>query len=770
MKPTDILEQENKCIQDEPVYCSAVCPVHVNVRAMMAYIQKGDFAQAIQIYRSKALFPGLISRICAAPCERDCVRKQIDDGVSIRRLERSCADYGGAAVRKYSVVQKKQRVAVLGGGLTGLSCALEIVRKGYIATVYEQRERLGGQLWNIDAEALPREVIEAEMAQMEREGVNVVLGTRIIDLSALEYDAVFIATGKGGDTFGLKSDDGDMAYEAVSLASRADGVFVGGGLLLKDDHYSAIHHVASGSRAARSIERYLKKASLTSGREGEDVQSTRLYTRTDKTALVKQVIPQAGAYSEEEAIDEAKRCLLCECRECVKACTFLDYFHQNPRQSIRDITKTVTAQQGLRSKMVASRFINSCSLCGQCKEVCPTELDMGQICQEARYLQVQADSMPPAFHEFWLRDMEFSSGKEAQLFKNQPGFEQSAYLFFPGCRMGSSNPDYVMNTYGYLISVLTGGVGLAISCCGAPAEWSGHQERIVRQSQQFDEHWQTMGEPDVIVACPTCQKMFAKYLPNVPVKSLWDVFAQNELPMTMKNGSSRRVALYDPCASRYIPEVQKSVRKLLEKMNYTVEELRFSGRLAQCCSYGGLISTINPELAERIIEERTGANPNYYVTYCTNCRDNFADNQKPTWYLLDILFCGDDQTAKRCSPTISQRRQNRKTLKKKLLEDYWREIMDNQPEAYETIKLAISDELNKKLDKEYILIDEVKQVIHHAQTTQNKLIDNTTKHFVAYLQLGIITCWVEYLPEGDGYTVFNAYSHRMQIVQERSRS
>jgi glutamate synthase (NADPH/NADH) small chain len=770
MNPKQILEQENKCIQEEPVYCSAVCPVHVNVRAMINYIQKGDFTQALQIYRSKALFPGLISRICTAPCEHVCIRKQVDDVVSIRMLESSCAEYGVTAARKYSAVRKKQHVAIVGGGLTGLSCALEIVRKGYVATVYEQSRRLGGRLWEVDVETLPREVINAEMAQMEKEGVNVVLGMRVDNLSVLECDAIFIATGRYGDTFGLNSNDGDIAYDEISLASQTDGIFVGGGLLLKDDHYSAIHHVASGSRAARSIERYLKKASLTSGRESEGVQSTRLYTCIEKATAIKRLLPKTGFFSREEAICEAKRCLLCECMECVKACTFLEFFHQNPRQYIRDITKTVTAQQGLRSKMVATRFINSCSLCGLCKEICPTELDMGQICQEARYLQVQADSMPPAFHEFWLREMEFSSGEDARLFKNQPGFDQSAYLFFPGCRMGSSNPDYVMNAYGYLKLVLKGGVGIAISCCGAPAEWSGHQELIVRQSQQFAKQWQTMGKPEVIIACPSCQKMFYKYLPSVPVKSLWHILVQKELPSTMKNGGSRPIALYDPCASRYIPEVQQSVRKLLEKMNYNVEELRFNGRFAQCCSYGGLISTINPELAEKIKEERTSANSNYYVTYCTNCRDNFADSQKPTWYLLDILFGGDEQSAKRCSPTISQRRQNRKNLKKNLLEVFWSETMDNQPEAYETIKLKISYELNKKLDKEYILIDEIKQVIHYAQKTENKLIDNTTKHFVAYLQIGIITYWVEFLPEGDEYTVFNAYSHRMQIVQERSRS
>lgn len=763
MKPTEILEQENKCIQDEPVYCGAVCPVHVDVRAVAAYIQKGSFEQALQAFRSRALFPGVVSRVCDAPCERACIRKDIDDAVSIRLLERACADFGGDAKRKYSVFQKKERVAIIGGGLTGLSCALEIARKGYEATVYERGGRLGGSLWDVDPSVLPPDIIERDIAQLEQEGVHIKLNTCVDDLSGLEFDAAFIATGDGGEAFGLRSQDGSIAYDPVSLATNLKGVFAGGGLL--GAQCSAIECVACGGRAARSIERYIKKASLTSGRESEDIQSTRLYTDISGITASPNVVPEGQCYTKEQAVAEAGRCLKCECMECVKACAFLDFFHQNPKQYIRDITKTVTSQQGLRSKMIATRVINSCSLCGQCKEICPNALDMGEICQEARYMQVQADSMPPAFYEFWLREFDFSTGAQAQLFKNQPGYDKSAYVFFPGCRMGSSDPGYVEKTYEYLTTTLDGGVGLALTCCGAPAEWSGHGELMAGHARRLAAQWEAMGKPEIIAACPTCEKMLSKRLPGISITPLWDVFLQHPLPWSV-SGGGRSVAIYDPCASRYTPGVQQSVRKLLKSMGYTVEELRFSGRLAQCCSYGGLISTINPELAERIRQERTGANPNTYVTYCTNCRDDFAANGKPAWYMLDILFGNnDDSTAKRLPPTISERRENRKLLKKRMLEAYWRETMDEAPKPYETIKLNIPAELLEKMDREYILIEEIRQVIHNAETTGYRLIDSATKHFVAHLKIGIITYWAEYLPEGGGFKVFNAYSHRMQIVE-----
>ena len=79
------------------------------------------------------------------------------------------------------------------------------------------------------------------------------------------------------------------------------------------------------------------------------------------------------------------------------------------------------------------------------------------------------------FTIFGLREFTFSNSEDARLVRNQANrdTDASAYVFFPGCRMGSSNPEYVMQTYRYLTAALKGGVGIAVACCGAPAEWSG---------------------------------------------------------------------------------------------------------------------------------------------------------------------------------------------------------------------------------------------------------------------------------------------------------
>lgn len=771
MDAYEILKLESDCVQEEPVYCSAVCPVHLDVRAVLYQVQRGNFREAEKIYSKKVLFPGIISRICEEPCKNSCIRKLIDQSVSIRLLEKACVDFSSKSgdKKKYSIIKKKRRIAVIGGGLSGLSCALDLSNKGYEITVYEKTEKLGGKLWEMSPDILPRQVIVDEMAMLEDAGMDIRVNCRIKNLNELDQEAVYIATGKNGDTFDLKQENGTLVFDAVSLESSREGVFVGGSLVSRQQADLVIENVAQGIQAARSIERYLQNASLTVGRENEGVQSTRLHTVIRNIARKEAVslAPEKDSYSESEAIEESYRCIQCECMECVKACDFLSFYHNTPRRYLRDISKTIISRQEIRGKMIASRFINSCSLCGQCAEICPNGLDMGRVCHDARQTMVNSDTMPPAFYDFWLRDLQFSNKDSIRLIKHQSGCHESRFLFFPGCQTGASMPDYAAAMYRLLIKHLNGGVGLALLCCGAPADWSGQKKLHEQQLSIILTAWKELGKPKLIVACPTCQKMLMRYLPDLPVKSIWSLLDENEGWLQQKNGNGASIALYDPCSSRYDKGLQKSVRHLLKKLDYKVEELPLNGKYAQCCSFGGLISTVNPELSAKIIEHRINASPLTYATYCTNCRDDFARHGKPVLYLMDLLTESQmDVSMLRKPPSYSERRDNRKLLKKKMLEEFWGEEMNNDKQAYEEINIIISEELKQKLDLEFILLEEIKQVVHHAETTGFKVIDKRSGSFTAHLQVGIITYWAEYFSESDGYHIMNAYCHRMQIVEE----
>lgn len=764
MDINEILFAGDKCIQEEPVFCTDQCPVHVDVRLLMLKVQQGDFTSAFKHYQKQVLFPGIISRICDEPCKLACLRKDLDDPLSIRIIEKACVDFARTREgNRFAVPRKNKRVGIIGGGLSGLSCALNLSRKGYIVKVYEQADRIGGKLWYMNPETLPPEIISQELNFIQKnEGLEIFLNTRVDKLDALDADALFVATGTDGEIFGLACEkEKRLSFHPISLESSRKGVFVGGSLLSSNGSNSAINSIAQGIRAARSIERYLKNASLTEGREDEVYHRTRLRTNIPGTEKKPAVLPSnpVVGYSKEEAVQEAGRCFLCECKMCVQACQLLERYQEYPKQYITNI------QQSLHLfEVVAGRFINSCNLCGLCKEVCPTELDMSEICLSSRRILHRGGKLPAAFHDFWIRDMQFSCSERAFLSMSPPGRENSPYMFFPGCQLGASNPDYVIKTYDYLSAHLPGGVAIILGCCGAPAEWAGREALHQDEIQLVRASWEELGSPIAILACPTCYKMFQKYLPEIKTVTLWNIIKEYGLPQGTAKGKGTTVAVYDPCSSRYDPTTQESIRRLLRQADYQIAELPYHGKYAQCCSYGGLIYSANPTLAEEIIKKRTGASPYNYVTYCTNCRDTFASDGKPAWHILDLLFgnASEGQATKK-GPTLSQRRENRIVLKSRLLREIRGVNMTIDRQHYERIRLSIPTELQEKMDRELILLDDLKAVIDYAEKTGNRLFNNKSKHFIGYLQKGIITYWVEYLPRADSYEVINLYSHKIQI-------
>lgn len=771
----EIAKLKDKCIQEEPPYCSAACPVHVDVRLLMKSIRQGDYDKAYKAFARKVLFPGIISRVCDEPCKTSCIRNRLDDPLSIRLLERAAVDHAGSKdPGVYAAPRKNRRVVVVGGGLTGMCCALDLARKGYSVALYEKSARLGGRLREFEASVLPPEVLDEEARWLEDEDVEVNLNTEIEGPEDLEYDACFVAArDEHGGLAGVLPEDESSPQYRITFESVEKGVFVvpAG----NREEYSPIVAVLQGMQASRSIERYLKKTSVFFGRENELSTDTCLFTNISREEKKPAVIPSdpVSGYTREEAGAEAARCLLCECLECDHECLYLETYGAYPKTYIADLvafyaTPTVAyGSGGGRYAHGKTHLLNACSLCGLCKEVCPTDVDMGLVNSELKKLIGADGRLPAAFHDFWLRDMESAAGDDFFLVRSQPGIAKSKYLFFPGCQLGASDPDHVANTYRYLTERISGGVGLYLGCCGAPADWSGRADVLEKSVRTIRENWEQQGRPGIILACPTCHKMFARHLNDVPVKSMWDIFNEQGLPDGYVRGNGVEIALYDPCSSRYLPGVQKSVRDLLARMGYAVEELRMNRRYAQCCSYGGLISTVNPNLAKAIRDHRVSASARDYVTYCTNCRDDFAGNGKPTWHLLDIIFGeGGAGRGLKLPPTRSQRRENRRELKARMMETYWGEKMERPKQEHEAVRLILCSDVEKKMDDRFILLDEIKQVVFQAEKSGVKFVDKASGHNLASLRIGLVTYWVEYEPCGDSHKVHKAYSHRIQIMEE----
>jgi glutamate synthase (NADPH/NADH) small chain len=759
---------ESQCIQDCAPPCQAACPVHVDARAMLAAVAGGDFAAAHRTYARAVLFPGVISRLCDQPCRAVCTCGEVGDAIEVAAVERACVDLnedGREAIKKLPA--RDGRMAVVGAGLSGLAAAFDLARKGWDVTVFEAAERPGGGLWEVPEETLPRDVIADDLSALDALGVTMRLNTPVSGAAALDdlladYGAVYLATGANtGAGWGLDVDEaGRPLVDPLTYQTSRAGVFAGGGLLgpASGDaasHYSAITSVSDGRRAATSIDRHLQRVSLDASRVGERPYTTNLYTNT---AGIEPLDAVPLPYDRDAAVQEARRCLQCECLECVKVCEYLSHYGGYPRRYVREIYNNLSIVMGERH---SNRFINSCAACGLCAEVCPTDLDMGAVCVEARRTMVSQNRMPASAHEFALRDMAFSQGEHFAAARHQPDASVSRYAFFPGCQLSGSDPQHVAAAYDYLRGTLPGGVGLWLGCCGAPAEWAGRTDLMDASLAELEAEYDKLGRPTLVLACSTCYQVFKSHLPGVDIVSLWEVFDQRGLPDGGDAALSAVVSIHDPCTTRHEPEMHDSIRRIVRGLGCEIDELPLSRERTTCCSYGGLMWFANRDLARDVIRRRTGESEADYVTYCAMCRDFFAAQGKRTLHVLDLIF-GEGETIR---PGFSQRRENRARLKRTLLKTLWGETVTGQ-EDVERIKLNMSDDVVALMEDRLILADDVRQVIAHAERTNGWLLNPQTGHRLAHYRPATVTYWVEYAPDGDAYTVFNAYSHRMDVAED----
>lgn len=760
-------ELEALCIQDEAPPCQATCPLQVDVRSMLGALIATDapdaFATARATYTKTVPFPNILSRVCDEPCRPACKRGEVGDPLAIRALEQAIMISSAAREAVRRLPQRDKRVAVVGGGLSGLTAAFDLARKGYHLTVYEASARLGGRIWEVSIERLPRELIAADLAHLAELGIVIKLETPIspvaLDDLCQTFDAVYLATGESGPP-----------VDPVTYATNRPGLFAGGSLLRET--WSPVTSMSDGRRAAVSIDRYLQNVSLTASRAREGAYETALFVNTAG------VEPQAAVPLPDGALDlpsaapsaaelnvvtswaaaEARRCLQCQCLECVRVCEYLAEYGSYPRKYLRTIYNNLSIVMGERH---ANQFINSCATCGLCAAVCPTNLDMGAVCKAARTIMVEQKRMPPSVHDFALRDMAFSNSDKFALARHQPGTTSSAYLFFPGCQLAGSSPEQVTAVYDYLQGRLSGGVGLMLGCCGAPADWAGRNDLRDEALAHFRSEYVSLGEPTVILACSSCFQLFKVRLPDVQLVSLWTVLEEQGLPETAAIGTAEAIAIHDPCTTRGEMAVQESVRDLVGRLGYDVTELPRSRERTTCCGFGGLMVYANRQLAHKVVQQHIAESPADYVTYCAVCRDFLAAQGKPTRHLLDLIFGVGHPDGGR-GPGFSQKHENRARLKRQLLWERWGETVSGQ-EDYEAIQLELSDAVLAVMEERLILAADLQQVIAHAERTGEKLLNPENGHFLAHFRPNTVTYWVEYAPAGDAFVVFNAYSHRMDV-------
>jgi 2-oxoacid:acceptor oxidoreductase delta subunit (pyruvate/2-ketoisovalerate family) len=183
--------------------CNEACPAGNDIEGFMVLVKEGKLREAWELIREENPFPGVCGRVCFHPCESSCNRKEYDEALSIQAVERHIADSHFSATKRekhHIKLRRKERVAVIGSGPSGLTCAYHLARMGYGVTVFESHASPGGILRiAIPEYRLPRSIIDHEISEIQSWGVEIKTKTHIgrdIPFEDLrKYQAVFIATG-----------------------------------------------------------------------------------------------------------------------------------------------------------------------------------------------------------------------------------------------------------------------------------------------------------------------------------------------------------------------------------------------------------------------------------------------------------------------------------------------------------------------------------------------------------------------------------------------
>ena len=203
------INEAQRCLNCKHKPCVGGCPVRIYIPAFIQEVAKGDFEAAYQIISEASSLPAVCGRVCPQEnqCESKCVRGIKGEPVAIGRLERFVADWHNANVTEPArkPVSNGHKVAVVGSGPSGLTCAGDLAKKGYEVTVFEALHLAGGVLvYGIPEFRLPKAIVQKEVDTLIQLGVkvetNVVIGKTItIDelMQEYGYEAVFIGSGAG---------------------------------------------------------------------------------------------------------------------------------------------------------------------------------------------------------------------------------------------------------------------------------------------------------------------------------------------------------------------------------------------------------------------------------------------------------------------------------------------------------------------------------------------------------------------------------------------
>ncbi len=368
--------------------CHRVCPAHMNIPLMIRQIGALQFHEALVTVKRDIALPAVLGRICPAPCEAGCRRKQADEAVSICLLKRFVADEDLARAdpfRPDCAPATGKRIAIVGAGPTGLAAAYYLRIRGHACTLFDEHDEPGGALRTaVPAQRLPRDVLDAELAQVLRLGVTFRGGIRIgvdtpFDELRASFDAVVVATGPldaaAAQTLGLPYAKRGLAVDAATYATPVAGVFTGGAAVTPAK--LTVRAVGDGKDLAASVDQYLRGLAVTGPARDFNSVIGKLQEAEHEPVLKEgsaaaRVAPKGGAagvgFTPQEATREASRCLHCDCRK-PATCRLRRYAGRYDARQQRFKPETRRGFEQVRSHPSLLFEQGKCVSCGICVQI-----------------------------------------------------------------------------------------------------------------------------------------------------------------------------------------------------------------------------------------------------------------------------------------------------------------------------------------------------------------------------------------------------------------
>lgn len=231
----EAMAEAARCLNCKNAMCMQGCPVSINIPAFIAQVKEGNFAEAYRIISESSALPAVCGRVCPqeSQCEGKCIRGIKGEALSIGKLERFVADWArqNGITPTVTAPKKNKKVAVIGSGPSGLTCAGDLAKLGYDVTIFEALHKAGGVLvYGIPEFRLPKDkVVAAEVENVKKLGVkietNVIIGKSITIDELMEegFEAVYIGSGAGLPRFmGIPGENANGVFSANEYLTRSN--------------------------------------------------------------------------------------------------------------------------------------------------------------------------------------------------------------------------------------------------------------------------------------------------------------------------------------------------------------------------------------------------------------------------------------------------------------------------------------------------------------------------------------------------------------------